>query len=222
MNKKTDKRALARITGWSLILMALIAGFSIGYAFPEFNKPNQTYFVKDNILNNWGLYRNMLIGILVILLLDFLISYTLYKFFREYNPNISLTSGILRFLYTIVFGIAAFYLYQNLNGTELTNQTINTNIRLFQSIWNGGLIIFGLHLTLIGVLMKSHPKIPKTLWYLVLIAGVSYVIVHFLKLVSPDLEFINTLAMMLALPMAIGELSLAVWLLAKGGKDFRE
>jgi hypothetical protein len=68
--------------------------------------------------------------------------------------------------------------------------------------------------------MKLHQRIPKILWYLALIAGVSYVVVHFLKLTLPQSDIVNNLEMILALPMAIGELGLAVWLIVKGGKVY--
>ena len=67
--------------------------------------------------------------------------------------------------------------------------------------------------------MKLHRGIPKFLWWLTLIAGISYVFVHLLKLGSPNAEMTKNLEMILALPMAIGELGLAIWLLIKGGKE---
>ena len=213
------KRKIALIIGWSLILMSIIAGFSLGYAYPEFKQSDQIDLLKDNVQDNLGLYRNMLIGIILIIILDFLVSYTLYKYFKEENRTISLMSGVLRVAYTFIFGIATFYMSKNLNITELSNQTVNTNLRLFQSIWSGGLIIFGLHLILIAMLMKWHKRIPKILWYFTWIAGVSYIIVHLLKSVSTNSELANTLEMILALPMAIGEIGLAIWLLLKGGKE---
>lgn len=214
-----NKRRIARIAGWSLILMAIVAAFSVGYAFAEFNLPDQIDSLKENILANQGLYQNMLIGILIILILDLLVSLTLYEYFRNDNGKISLISAGLRIIYTLIFGIATFYLWKNLNADELTNQAIYTNFQLFQSIWNGGLIIFGFHIILIGILMRLHKKIPKILGYLTLIAGVSYVIVPLFKLTNPNSEFVGTLEMILLLPMAIGELGLATWLILKGGKE---
>ncbi len=83
-----NKRQIAITTGVSLILMAIIAGFSIGYAYSELYIPEQLELLKDNIFENFGLYRNMLIGILIILILDLLVSYTLYKYFEDDNKRI--------------------------------------------------------------------------------------------------------------------------------------
>ncbi|PJB01103.1 MAG: DUF4386 domain-containing protein, partial [Ignavibacteria bacterium CG_4_9_14_3_um_filter_36_18] len=89
----------------------------------------------------------------------------------------------------------------------------------FKTVWTLGLIVFGLHLLAVGILMKVHRNIPKVLWILTLIAGISYVVVHILKLTLPQLsEFTETLNNILALPMALGELGLAIWLIIKGGK----
>lgn len=214
-----NKRRLGIITGCALILMAIIAGYSLGYGFAAFNPTDQIDSLKENIISNQGLYRNMLIGLLVILILDLLVSYTLYEYFRDDNPKISVLSGGLRIIYTLVFGIAVYYLWKNLNINEVTNQTISYNLQLFKTIWSGGLIIFGFHILLIGILMKIHKRIPAILWYLALIAGVSYIIVHLLKLTSANPEVVSILEMVLAFPMAIGELGLAIWLLVKGGKE---
>jgi hypothetical protein len=213
-----SKRKLALITAWSLILMAIIAGFSLGYAYSTFNQPEQIDILKDHVQNSLGLYRTMVIGVILVIILDFIVSYTLYKYFIEEDRRIALMSGVLRVAYTFVFALATYYMSKNLNIAELTNQTVNTNLSLFQSIWSGGLIVFGVHLVLIGVLMKWHKRIPKILWYFTLLAGVSYVEVHLLKSVNPNSAFANTLEMILALPMAIGEIGLAIWLLVRGGK----
>ena len=216
-----NQRRIAIITGISLTLMALIAIFSIGYAYTQFDNPEQSEFLKDNILQNRGLYQSMLFGILVIIILDFIVSYTLYKYFEEDHQKMSMVSGIIRAIYTLIFVIATYYLTKNLNTNELTNQIASSNYQQFQTIWNSGLVVFGFHIILIGWLMNLHRKIPKILWYITLVAGISYVITSSLKVVIPDSEMVKTLIMVLALPMTIGELGLAIWLWFKGGKETR-
>lgn len=212
------KRIAAQTTGWSLLLMAIVAGLSIGFAYTQFDTIDQFELLKENILQNIGLYRGMLIGILIIIILDFIVSYTLYIFFKEANKQISIVSGIIRVVYTIIFGVATHFLLKNLNTENLTNQIANANFQQFQTIWNSGLVVFGFHIILIGLLMRIHMKIPKILWVITLIAGISYVLVSSLKLQSPDSDMVNTLEMILALPMTVGEIGLAIWLLLRGGK----
>ncbi len=214
-------RIFAKITGYSLLLMAIIAGFAFGFAFPKIFNPSQLDFVQSNLASNLQLYKLVLLAILIVILLDILVSLTLYLYFKNDNKKIALLSSILRIVYTIIFGIATFYLTKNLNHTETSNEIIINNFQEFQSIWSAKLIIFEIHLLLVGILMKLHQRIPKILWYLTLIAGVSYVVVHFLKLTLTQSDIVSNLEMILALPMAIGELGLAVWLIIKGGKEIK-
>lgn len=213
-----NKRKTAVITGSSLLLMAIVAGFSFGYAYPIFDAPAQGEFLKDNLLQNRGLYQGMLAGILVIIILDFIVSFTLYKYFEDDHKRMSIISGVIRAIYTLIFGIATYYLTENLNTNELTNQIASSNFQQFQTLWNSGLVVFGFHIVLIGILMKLHLKIPKILWYITLIAGISYVLTSLLTLKSPDSDMVKNVVMILALPMTIGEVGLAIWLLLKGGK----
>lgn len=215
------KRKIAIITGISLMVMAIVAVFVIGYAYAEFDTPGEIELL-NNILQNKGLYLGMLYGFLVIILLDFIVSYTLYKYFEDDHKKMSAISGLIRTIYTIIFVIAVYYLTKNINTNELTNQLAKSNFDQFQTIWNVGLVVFGFHIILIGYLMKLHLKIPKILWYITLIAGVSYIVVSLLKLTSPNSEIVSLFVIMMALPMTIGEMGLAVWLLIKGGKNEKD
>jgi hypothetical protein len=104
-------------------------------------------------------------------------------------------------------------------GQGNNNELLNSNFNSFETIWTLGLIVFGLHLLVVGILMKVHRSIPKLFWILTLIAGISYIVVHIIKTMFPQLsEFTETLNNVLALPMVLGELGLAIWLIIKGGK----
>lgn len=212
-----NSRIFARLTGYSLIIMAISAGFSIGFVFPKIFNESQLYLAQNNIAENVYLYKWMLIGLTVVLLLDILVSYTLYKYFKNSNKKLALLSGILRMLYSLLFGIAIFYLLKNVG--QYDNAIVIENYLLFQMIWSIGLIVFGIHLIIVGMLMKLHKLIPGIFWYLMIIAGMSYILVYLLKTAFPHLnELSSQLNTILGLPMALSELCLAVWLIVKGGK----
>jgi magnesium-transporting ATPase (P-type) len=211
------QRTVAKYTGYSLILMALIAGFSLGYAFPKIYDTNQPELVQKTLSENLGLYKVMLLGILLIIILDIAISWTLYLYFKNDNRKIALYSFIFRIIYTFIFFVATYFLAQNI-GQE-SNSTVIENFKSFEFIWSIGLIIFGIHLLIVGLLMKLHKLIPRILWYLTIMAGASYILFHILKTTFPQLtELTDILNNILALPMALGELGLAIWLIVKGGK----
>ena len=211
------QRTIAKITGYALVLMALIAGFSLGFAYAKFTDPSQLEFAQKNLTENSELYKFMLVGILLIIILDLLVSWTLFQYFKIDNWKLAILSFVFRIFYTLIFCIATYYL--TINIEEANNKIVLENYKTFEKAWSFGLIIFGIHILIIGLLMKLHNSIPKTLWYLTIIAGVSYMLVHLLKITFPSLtELTNTLNNILALPMALGELGLAIWLIVKGGK----
>ena len=213
-----EQRRVAKYSGYSLILMAIIAGFSFGYALPKIFEINQLELVQKNLTENLELYKFMLFGILLIILLDIIVSFTLYYFFRTDSYQLSFASLILRLIYTIIFGISIYFLYANLEA-GIDNSHIKRNYYIFQNIWNLGLIIFGVHLLVLGILIKKHESIPKFIWLLTMFAGFSYIVLHSLKIIQTDSkDIIEQVNNFLALPMALGELVLAIWLIAKGGK----
>ena len=209
-----NKRTIAKVTGWSLVAMAIIAGVSLGYAYDTVYSS-----IKMETAENFQLFQIVLLGILLTIILDFTVSFTLYKFFKNDNQAISLTSALLRVVYTLIFTIAAFSLISSLQIWSTASKTVIANFERFQLIWTSGLIIFGVHLLFVGFLMKIHKKIHLILWITTIIAGLSYFIINFLKVVTPALEELtNSLEMILMLPMIVGELGLAIWLIVKGGR----
>lgn len=211
-----NKRKIALTSGWALIVMAIIAAYSIGFALAEFD-PSQAEDLRDRLQSRAGLYTSMLGGLFAIVLLDILVSFTLYEFFKKDNRTLSAISSLLRVIYTVVFAFAISHLLKNADA-GLTEASIGENLEAFKNTWYIGLIIFGFHILLIGILMKIHTRIPKILWVTALIAGLSYVFVHLLEIYSPEWPALETLSMILAVPMAVGELGLAIWLVAKGGR----
>jgi hypothetical protein len=206
-------RRIAVLTGFAFFTMAILAAFSFVYAYPIFFDSINT--AKASIVQNMVFYYLMLFGIYCIILLDFYVASTLFKFFKNDNYFFAKLSMKFRIYYTCIFLIATFFLINNI--TENSNTTILKNYRLFDITWQIGLLVFGVHLLLISHLMKLHKVIPKILYYLTFTAGISYILVNILKLLSLN-SFHILLNNILALPMVLGELGLASWLIYKGGK----
>jgi len=136
-----------------------------------------------------------IIGIAIIIILDVIIALSLYYFLRSVNKNLSLIMSSLRIIYSIIFTIALF------NISDLTT---------FYSIWDNGLLIFGIHLLFLGILVYKSLYIPKWLGILIVIASFGYIIDSIANLFG-----INT---MIGMFTFIGEVLFAIWLIVKGRK----
>ena len=196
--------------------MAILAGFSYGYVFTKFYKPNSPDLVQADFLGNQELYMWMVIGFICIVLLDFLISWTILKLFKKENPQLAFITSLLRFLYTVIFFRAIIFLKNNIELSNKHGLEINQNFEYFLYTWSIGLILFGIHLILLALILKKHQYIPKFIWYLMLIAGISYLATNSMKIFVPGkYDTANLLENILALPMVLGELCFAVWLIFK-------
>ncbi len=89
----------------------------------------------------------------------------------------------------------------------------------FQDVWSVGLIVFGGHLMILGILVLKADEAPKWIAILLLLASVGYFVIHSLELVDPAVKNItDAINIIMPIPMAVGELSFALWLIFRGGK----
>ena len=215
-----SQRTYALTAGLSLIAMAILAGYAYGFAHSTLFTPSDPEQTLSNLQQTKGLFVGELIGWVVIFLLDIIVAWTLYVFLKEVHQKLSGLAAFFRFVYTGFLGFAIWQLVEimPLIDTSSTDLII-AQFESFESIWTMGLILFGAHLILLGLLSFRTSTIPSIFGWLLLVAGVSYVLVPCAEMLFPMyLEEIALLEMILSLPMAMGELAFAVWLVWRGGK----
>lgn len=213
-------RQAALISGISIVLMAVFAGYSFGYVLETLVVQGDPATTAENIKSAPAMFRGGIYGWLVIFICDLFAAWGLYLFFKQVDKSLSWWTGFLRFAYAGFLGVAIYKLYgvigligQNVvDGNEVMNF-----IDGFNNVWTMGLIVFGFHLVGVGILSYRAEFMHKIWGVLLIIAGVGYIFVSTLDQFLPQLD-IATLEMVLSVPMTIGELGLAIWLLIKGGK----
>jgi len=216
---KTEKNA-GWIAGISLIIMSLAAGFSYGYVQHKLLNTS-VEITRQNVIENKYLFFAGLAGWMVILISDLIVAGALYVFFKSILSRLSLLTALIRIAYTLVLGVAVYQLFGILlllheRGTA---HEISSHLASFEKIWSVGLIVFGFHLLGLGYLSMTSRHIPWLLSYLLYLAGLSYVLIHSGKtfaLFHP--QVIDSAEKILALPMALSEIMLAVWLIYKAWK----
>lgn len=204
-------RKYAVIAGTSLLLMAAVAGFAYGYAFPLFEKlPDLSLFPAMS-----GLFYGMIGAFGIVAVLDVIVAVKFRQFFSPVNAKQAMVQWLLRLIYT-VFLIASLGV---LLTTDSTCSNLKANIALFQYIWMMGMVVFGLHLIVLSRLLGHTNRFPKFFTFMALFAGCAYVVTSLLQLSWEGYTAYKThVEAILALPMAAGELLLAFWLIFRGGK----
>ncbi len=217
-----NHRQMAKLAGWSLILMAIVAGIGYGYAFGAIYVKGDSAATLSNILQHRAMLPIVITTYSIMLLLDVVVAWALYKFFLQDNPALSRIAGWLRVVYCVWLAVAILQLYyaQDLSAMKGADAGVVMNyIERFLQVWSQGLIVFGVHLLLIGTLACRTAAIPKLISGLAFFAGLAYVGTNILQQSWVGYMLHKaTVEAVLSLPMALGELLLAVWLIRKGGK----
>lgn len=198
--------------------LSLIAGVS--YLIIFFAAIFANFFVLQSILNdplntiqqNHMVVRFGILAFLITVVFDVVVAWALYELFKEHS--LSGLSTLFRMMHAAIMGVAIFALVVALDSVtsqEILNQADNFNI-----IWLIGLFFFGVHLILLGNIIGK----PKIIAIFLVIAGIMYMVDTAAHFLLPDYEtYASVFLALVAIPSIFGEMSFAVWLLAKGGKE---
>ena len=162
-----------------------------------------------------------IIALFVVVVLDIIVARALRAFFAPARPRLAAVAAWLRISYAAVFAVAISQLVAALsrlhNARHVTGSAIGQrdtralhNIQAFQNIWRVSLVVFGLHLVLIGYLAYRSGYTPRGLGVLLAVAGVGYLVDSFGGILS------NTYSVNVSAVTFVGEALFLVWLLVKG------
>ncbi|PQJ22913.1 DUF4386 family protein [Tenacibaculum sp. SG-28] len=212
------KTRAATISGWGILIISIITCCTLYHWFPDI----YNWYVEDQkelfIPKNPPLYKKMILGIVIILLGNFTVSYSLYHYFKGMQQMTALVSSICRLMYTLVVALASYYLYSNFATEDLNIAIVKHNYYLFLSTWHFGLIMYGIHLVLMSVLLQWNKNTPKLLQIVMFIMGCIYVVLYTLKLILSEIDTASVLSACIAIIMIIGEIAFSLWLLIKESK----
>lgn len=230
VEEQSNQRKYALTAGISLIIMALIAFFSSGFAHASLVVKGDASATYHNIMAAPLLFKAEILGWFIILITDIVVAWAFYIFLKPIHKNLSLLGAWLRLIYAMILGIAIlnllFVLLLTKNTTYLSflkidqlQAQIMLYLEAFESIWSIGLIIFGGHLMIVGYLTFKSASVPKIISILLLLASIGYIIIHLCNTFSPEYDrFISILQIAFSIPMIAGELGFGIWLLLRGGK----
>lgn len=220
----------ARIVGVSLLLLALIALYANFFVLSALIIPGDAAATVNNIVENELSFRLATASFVVVLVLDIIISWALYVLLKRVDWNLALLAMIFRLIYSAILGAAAFNFLSMLHllseeaylaelGTNQLQAQAMQLIDAFDNGWVIGLVFFGIHLLLVGYLAFKSGFMPKILGGLVMLAGFVYLFDSFAYILLANYyDYEIVFVLIVAIPGAVGELALAIWLLIRGKK----
>lgn len=215
-----------RLTGLLYLLVILCAGFSQGYVRSTLVVPGDAAATATHITTHASLFRLGLSLDLIAFLLDAVISVLLYQLFKPYGKTLAMASSALRLLAhpaIASLNLLNHYMASHVLGDagllaafdEAQLQTISL---LFMDAHRYGYLLagafFGVHCFLLGVLIYRSNVIPKLFGGLMMGAAAGYLLETFGDFTRPGYE--AELALVVGIAAALGEVSLALYLLIKG------
>ena len=215
----TNQRSIAILIGASLLLMAILSGV----AFPTVNQllvPGDSAQTAINVAEQAGPFTGAIVAWAAIFLLDLIVSWAIYKYFKKNQPKLASWTGVLRLVYSAVLGVAISQLF--VAKTATVPGQVYQFLSGFTSIWGWGLIAFGIHLVLLGFLFQQESSkrwLHLAIKVALILGGIGYLLEYIgILLVTNPAAFAAAVESVFIVFMIVGELSFAVWMLVKGGK----
>jgi Domain of unknown function (DUF4386) len=214
-----DTRALRRaslIAGLALALMAALAAFGNFVAIQPLVTPGDAVKTAIDISNSEALFRWGIASLILVAVLDIIVAAALLRLFEPVNRSVSITAAWFRVAYVAVYLVAVIQLVVAVGLLGEPDQALRA-IDAYGTIWLVGLILFGVHLLLIGYLAYRSGFVAKVFGILLVIAGLGYIADGFVAVLvqGPSISIGQF--------TFVGEVALIFWLLIKGArKDFSD
>ena len=223
-----DRRA-ALVAGWSYALLFLLA-IGANLVVLEGLVTDDPTATARAIVDEAALFRAGTVGFVLIALVDVVIAVALHRLLRRTHRVTSAVAALLRVAYSAVLLVAVGSLVAvdglvaGLDPTAADPATlaldVTRHLERFDTVWQAGLLLFGLHLVLVAALLRRAGEAPWPLRLLLAVAGTSYVLDAVLRLTVPDAggAVAAVLLGVVATSSMLGEGWFTGWLLARGGR----
>ena len=227
---RVSERQAARIAGYAYLAIAGLSIFANFFVRVRLIEPDDAAATAGNIMDSETLFRIGLLSFLIVFVLDVVVAWALYLFFKPINTDVSLLTAWFRLTYAVLFGgaLVFFFALELVSGADYlgafeTGQReaqVTLYLDAFNDLWLIGLLCFGIHLALLGYLILESGHIPTALGILLVLAGTAYVINTLANtLLSNYDDYEAVFVTIVAVPSVIGELAFPIWLLLRGGKE---
>ena len=165
--------------------MAALSAFGI-FAVEGLVTQGEAARTVEDIAASDGLFRWGTASLYAVVVLDVVVAWALFRFFSPVSSGLAKLAAWFRLAYAGVFMLGIGQLagipdlvtsgeYSDvLTADQIQAQTL-LKTDAFDDLWMAGLILFGIHLALVGYLAWRSGYVPKLLGVLLVITGAGYV-----------------------------------------------
>ena len=184
---ETSPRRAAQIAGVGYLIIFVLALFANFVVVNGLIESGDAAATAANITDSEGLFRWGIVAFAVVFVVDVVIAWALYLFFKSLSRELSLLTAWFRLVYTVFLGVGLVFLFQALRllggadylaAFDQGQREAQTMVSLdaFDYVWRIGLVAFGVHLILLGYLVVRSGYVTRLLGYVVMVAGAAYVV----------------------------------------------
>lgn len=211
-------RTAGLVAGLSLLAMSVLAGFGNFVAVEGLVTPGDAGQTADDILAADGTFRVGVLALYLVVVLDVVVAWALMRVFDPVSRSLSRLAAWFRLAYSAVFLVAIGQLAgipdllaggSNAFTAEQVQAQALLKVDAFHDIWFAGLVLFGVHLVLVGYLAYRSGYMPRLLGVLLVIAGLGYAFDSAGRVLSESPLEVSTVTF-------VGEFLLCLWLLIRG------
>lgn len=224
-------RQAAVVAGVGYAIIFVLAIFANFFVRTDLLVPGDAAATAAGIRSSVGLFRAGIAAFLVVFVVDVIVAWALYVFFRKVHADLSLLAAWFRLVYTVLLGVALVFFYLVLrlqSGAALVGAFEPAQVdaqsllffEAFNDTWLIGLVAFGLHLLVVGFLLYRSRLTSRFLGLLLMVAGLAYVtdtLAH--TLLADYADYASLFLAVVAVPSIVGELWLGLWLLLRAGRQ---
>ena len=214
-------RTASLTAGIALLLLSALSIFGFIVVVKGLVTPGDPAQTAKDITESIGWFRLGIAALYLVIPLDIVVGWALYRVFSPVSRSLSMLAATLRVAFAVVFMVAISRLVDVVrlldNDSSLaafSPEQLHTQallaINAYNDVWHAGLFLFGLHLLVVGYLAFKSGYVPKLIAVLVAIDGLSYVVDTFGAVLSHG-HWTDT-----ATFTFIGELLLGLWLVIRG------
>ena len=218
-------QSYARIAGVFYLVIILLGMFGELYVRGTLVVSGDAAATFNNISASQFLWRAGIVGDLLMQVCDIPMIVIFYLLLRPVSKSLSLLAAYLNLIQTAVLVLNKLTLLVPLflieGGSALSAlpqleryAASSLAIKAHGYGFAIGLVFFGFTCLVTGYLMYKSDYLPKALGVLMQIAGLSYLVNSFALLLAP--AFAQSIFPGVLVPAFIGELSVCLWLIAKG------